>query len=352
MKVITIGRNGDSNDIVVNDPKVSRNHLQIVMDDNGNVFVVDMASTNGTYVNGQRIAGQVALHQGDEVRIGSTVLPWMNYVQANQQQPQQPVSIPHTPVPQKNPKKNRTFIFVIVGAAVVLAAIGIGVALMISNSRKTEAEAEQLKADSIEAAQLKAEQEQKENEALQREVDSLWDVAKKAKTERERTAVEKRIKEIENRKAKADAEAKAKEERLKKAEAELKKAQADLNKTQSDLKKAEAARTEAERQNQQLKTAQQNGATAENVSSKSDVNPVNEKKTMTPSQLKKKFNSLLDDNKKNLRDFCIKKGYMDRTSMNLPERAKKNLQEKFNNMNDDQREKLVNEMEKYFNTKK
>ena len=76
MKVITIGRSTENNDIVVNDEKVSRNHLQMVMDDNGNYSVVDLGSTNGTYVNGRRISGEVRLQPNDEVRIGQTVLPW------------------------------------------------------------------------------------------------------------------------------------------------------------------------------------------------------------------------------------------------------------------------------------
>lgn len=84
MKVVTIGRSSRNNDIIVNDGLVSRNHLQIVMDDNGNYTVVDLGSTNGTYVNGQRIYGETVLQPGDEVRIGNTILPWQGYFASEQ----------------------------------------------------------------------------------------------------------------------------------------------------------------------------------------------------------------------------------------------------------------------------
>lgn len=78
MKVVTIGRS-EQNDIVINDYKASRHHLQIVQQDNGQYSLVDFGSTNGTFVNGQRVFGQISLNPTDIVRIGSTTLPWRNY---------------------------------------------------------------------------------------------------------------------------------------------------------------------------------------------------------------------------------------------------------------------------------
>jgi aspartyl protease family protein len=77
MKVITIGRDLD-NDVVINDNKVSRHHLQII--NNGGSFrIVDFGSTNGTFVNDGKILGETALCTNDIVRIGNTVLPWQTY---------------------------------------------------------------------------------------------------------------------------------------------------------------------------------------------------------------------------------------------------------------------------------
>ena len=77
MNVITIGRDLD-NDIVVNDSKASRHHLQIICD-GGNYRIVDFNSTNGTFVNDQKISGETTLLINDRVRIGNTVLPWKTY---------------------------------------------------------------------------------------------------------------------------------------------------------------------------------------------------------------------------------------------------------------------------------
>ena len=59
-KTIRIGRASD-NDIVLIHPSVSRNHLELFYDGEGNVFLTDLNSANGTFVNGQRIVGSVQL---------------------------------------------------------------------------------------------------------------------------------------------------------------------------------------------------------------------------------------------------------------------------------------------------
>jgi aspartyl protease family protein len=84
MKVITIGRDTD-NDVVINDSKVSRHHLQIVSESAGQFRVVDLGSSNGTFVNERTISGETAINANDAIRIGNTVLPWQNYFQAEKQ---------------------------------------------------------------------------------------------------------------------------------------------------------------------------------------------------------------------------------------------------------------------------
>ncbi len=82
MKVITIGRSSKS-DVVIHDAYVGRVHMQIVLDNDGNIYAIDMNSTNGTYVNGQRIYGKVRLQKNDIIRIGNTTLPWQKYISSN-----------------------------------------------------------------------------------------------------------------------------------------------------------------------------------------------------------------------------------------------------------------------------
>lgn len=65
----TIGREGC--DINVPDPEMSRRHAAIRQVDSG-VGIEDLGSTNGTFVNGERINGLRALKEGDVVQFGNT----------------------------------------------------------------------------------------------------------------------------------------------------------------------------------------------------------------------------------------------------------------------------------------
>ncbi len=66
----TIGREGC--DITLGDPDVSRRHAEIQIS-NGDIAISDLGSTNGTFVNGERIDQPRTLRDGDEVRIGAVV---------------------------------------------------------------------------------------------------------------------------------------------------------------------------------------------------------------------------------------------------------------------------------------
>lgn len=79
MKVITIGR-GENNDVILDDPKVSRHHIQVIQTDDGQYRLADFGR-NGSYVNGKKITGEVPLNEGDIIRIGNTLIPWMRYFQ-------------------------------------------------------------------------------------------------------------------------------------------------------------------------------------------------------------------------------------------------------------------------------
>lgn len=65
-----IGRSEDS-DIFLVDPSVSRNHATMTIE-NGHVSLVDHGSTNGTYVNGERITGTRNVAAGDVLTFGNT----------------------------------------------------------------------------------------------------------------------------------------------------------------------------------------------------------------------------------------------------------------------------------------
>jgi pSer/pThr/pTyr-binding forkhead associated (FHA) protein len=61
-----------SNDVVINDPEVSRQHARLVL--SGNTYAMeDRGSTNGTFLRGQRLSGPVLLNPGEIITIGEKV---------------------------------------------------------------------------------------------------------------------------------------------------------------------------------------------------------------------------------------------------------------------------------------
>lgn len=68
---LTIGRD-ISNDIVISDVEVSRKHARLLMQSGGFVLE-DMGSTNGTFVNGQRLVSPRILRGGETIMFGENV---------------------------------------------------------------------------------------------------------------------------------------------------------------------------------------------------------------------------------------------------------------------------------------
>ena len=69
--IVTLGRD-ITNDIVINDPEVSRHHCRLTQGAGG-YTLEDLGSTNGTFVNGQRLTGPRPLSPGDMIGLGETV---------------------------------------------------------------------------------------------------------------------------------------------------------------------------------------------------------------------------------------------------------------------------------------
>jgi pilus assembly protein CpaF len=69
---ITIGRI-DENDICLPKGNISKKHTKIVVKD-GKIIVLDLRSTNGTYVNGKKLAGPQVIRSSDKVYIGDFIL--------------------------------------------------------------------------------------------------------------------------------------------------------------------------------------------------------------------------------------------------------------------------------------
>jgi pSer/pThr/pTyr-binding forkhead associated (FHA) protein len=59
------------NEVSINDPAVSRYHCWITHE-MGLVLIEDLASVNGTFVNGEKVTKRVVLKPGDTIRLGET----------------------------------------------------------------------------------------------------------------------------------------------------------------------------------------------------------------------------------------------------------------------------------------
>lgn len=74
--ITLIGRSRNAgNDLILSDDgQVSKQHARIERESDGRFTIYDLGSTNGVLVNGQRISGSQTLGDGDEIKIGSSLL--------------------------------------------------------------------------------------------------------------------------------------------------------------------------------------------------------------------------------------------------------------------------------------
>jgi hypothetical protein len=71
---LVIGRSTPGLGSLGGDSEISRVHARIYHDPSGQLIVEDLGSTNGTFVNGNRIAAATPLRPGDQVRVGQTTM--------------------------------------------------------------------------------------------------------------------------------------------------------------------------------------------------------------------------------------------------------------------------------------
>ena len=75
-KELSLGRKSD-NDIVIKDPFVSKIHFKIV-ENEGQCFLEDLKSSNGTFLNGEKLLDASRLSNGDRIRIGNIEFLFVN----------------------------------------------------------------------------------------------------------------------------------------------------------------------------------------------------------------------------------------------------------------------------------
>jgi serine/threonine-protein kinase len=71
---LQIGRQAPGEGKLGNDIEISRRHARVTREDDGSFLIEDLGSTNGTFVNGDRIAGAQVIKPGDRLEMGDTKL--------------------------------------------------------------------------------------------------------------------------------------------------------------------------------------------------------------------------------------------------------------------------------------
>ena len=92
---IVIGRVNDA-DLLLLDEKISRKHAKISTH-GGRVMIEDLASRNGTFVNGVRIRS-MELQEGDQIVVGSSTMKLVSISEVSPRSPQ-PRAVPGLPSP-------------------------------------------------------------------------------------------------------------------------------------------------------------------------------------------------------------------------------------------------------------
>lgn len=272
MKVVTIGRSKEHNDIVVNDEKVSRNHLQMIMDDNGNYSVQDLNSTNGTFVNGRRISGQVPLKVTDELRIGNTVLSWQCYFGSqpntgtyNPVPLQSPISQMPPTSPQKpilDPPKPKWLIYAIIGAVILLLMGGGIIGWKIFHNNQQNILDKQLQEAQINAATAEAEYQTAQADYQKAEAEAAKAEAKAARSNSEQDREDANLaREKANQKQKelikAQEEKAAADQRVNELGTQLNKVKAERDTLEAQIKETNNAKAKAERERIAAQQAQE-----------------------------------------------------------------------------------------------
>jgi pSer/pThr/pTyr-binding forkhead associated (FHA) protein len=102
---LEFGRDASA-DVTLNDAGISRRHFKVTADAEG-ATVEDLGSSNGTYVNGERVSGARRLAEGDAIQAGETVLTFAAGATAATQvladDPDATEAVPAPPPPSPEP---------------------------------------------------------------------------------------------------------------------------------------------------------------------------------------------------------------------------------------------------------
>jgi hypothetical protein len=130
-RILKIGRD-PGNDFVLTHHSISRHHIEVFINEEGLVFITDLQSSNGTFINGMRLKGSAMLQPGDILKLGAErPIRWQEWtkgpIDSIKGQPEQADSILDMPPPSAaaNFFKDNLVYIVAVFVVIVLVAIGV-----------------------------------------------------------------------------------------------------------------------------------------------------------------------------------------------------------------------------------
>ena len=113
------------NQLVIESVDVAPYHLELFCDTSGNVFITDLGSEQGTYVNNRRLDGFKLLKKGDRVHFGQRhVFQWEDFIPKETsfyQEEEEPIMPPkkQAETPKISPVNNKQ-LYIIYGCIVFL----------------------------------------------------------------------------------------------------------------------------------------------------------------------------------------------------------------------------------------
>jgi pSer/pThr/pTyr-binding forkhead associated (FHA) protein len=117
------------NQLVIENSGIDAYHLELFSDSDGNVFITDLNTKNGTFVNGRLLKGFTQLSVGDKVVLGQHHLfRWESYIQkktdaSHSQKLSREIQVP-VYAPVQNKKINKQLILIYALILMVLLSIG------------------------------------------------------------------------------------------------------------------------------------------------------------------------------------------------------------------------------------
>jgi pSer/pThr/pTyr-binding forkhead associated (FHA) protein len=117
------------NQLVIENSGIDAYHLELFSDSDGNVFITDLNTKNGTFVNGRLLKGFTQLSVGDKVVLGQHHLfRWESYIQkktdaSHSQKLSIEIQVP-VYAPVQNKKINKQLILIYALILMVLLSIG------------------------------------------------------------------------------------------------------------------------------------------------------------------------------------------------------------------------------------